>query len=247
MASRYLERPAHPSLHDVVVCTWIDRPSEERHPVLPDACIDLVWDGRELRVAGPDTRPSPIVSHQTFVGLRFQPGAAPAMLGLPASELVDRTVGLAELWGDAALRLQQRLVDDPPATAEALEQAVRSRVDDAPAVDPVVRGLLSLLAHQPARRGTMAELAHELGVSERTLRRRCEAAIGYGPKMLARVLRFRRAVRLIGAGRSLAETAQVAGYADQAHLSHDLHHFAATTPGDVRRRPPVLSANGLRS
>jgi len=51
----YSERPARDALADLVVCTWIDPAAEERHPVLPDACIDLVWDGAELRVAGPDT------------------------------------------------------------------------------------------------------------------------------------------------------------------------------------------------
>jgi AraC-like DNA-binding protein len=38
----------------------------------------------------------------------------------------------------------------------------------------------------------VTEVAGELGVSERQLQRRVCDAVGYGPKMLARVLRFRR-------------------------------------------------------
>ena len=56
-----------------------------------------------------------------------------------------------------------------------------------------------------------------LGVSERALRRRVTAAVGYGPKRLARVLRLRRALALAGAGSPLADAAYEAGYADQAH------------------------------
>ena len=38
----------------------------------------------------------------------------------------------------------------------------------------------------------VAELGSALGVSERQLRRRFADAVGYGPKTLARVLRFQR-------------------------------------------------------
>jgi hypothetical protein len=73
--------------------------------VLPDACIDIIWDGASVFVAGPDTGPVPIVPRdsQFFAGLRFLPGRAPGFLGVPASELLDSRVTLADLW--AAHRL----------------------------------------------------------------------------------------------------------------------------------------------
>jgi len=55
MARSYLEFSVQAVLADRVVCTWIDR-RNGLHPVLPDACIDLVWDGEQLGAAGPDTR-----------------------------------------------------------------------------------------------------------------------------------------------------------------------------------------------
>ncbi|MFC7566230.1 helix-turn-helix domain-containing protein [Actinomadura namibiensis] len=54
------------------------------------------------------------------------------------------------------------------------------------------------------------------------MRRRAVAAFGYGPKTVQRVLRFQRALRLARAGRPLAEVAQVAGYADQAHMANEV-------------------------
>ncbi len=48
-----------------------------------------------------------------------------------------------------------------------------------------------------------------LGVSERQLRRRFEDAVGYGPKTLARVLRFQRFLALASGGGELARLALV--------------------------------------
>lgn len=57
-------------------------------------------------------------------------------------------------------------------------------------------------------------MAAELGVSARQLQRRVTEVVGYGPNMLARVLRFRKLQALPAA--PLAEMALDAGYADQA-------------------------------
>jgi AraC-like DNA-binding protein len=72
--------------------------------------------------------------------------------------------------------------------------------------------------------------ALDLGVSERQLRRRFEDAVGYGPKTLARVLRFQRFLALAAGGGDLARLALSAGYADQAHLTRECRRLAGRTP-----------------
>ena len=70
----------------------------------------------------------------------------------------------------------------------------------------------------------VSSVARDLGMSERQLHRRCVAAVGYGPVLLRRVLRFRRFVSRIdadGALDDLAVLAAEAGYADQAHLTRE--------------------------
>jgi transcriptional regulator GlxA family with amidase domain len=83
------------------------------------------------------------------------------------------------------------------------------------------------------------EIGDSLGVSERQLLRRFRAAVGYGPKMLARVLRFQR-FATAGWGASeettLARLAADAGYADQAHLARDCRQLAGVAPGVVLGR-----------
>ena len=82
-------------------------PAPARLRILPDGCLDLLWDGSRLFVAGPDTMAR---WHQgdpgaSYVALRFSGGAGPALLGVPADELRDRTPGLDELWPAAAARV----------------------------------------------------------------------------------------------------------------------------------------------
>jgi AraC-like DNA-binding protein len=82
------------------------------------------------------------------------------------------------------------------------------------------------------------ELADDVGLSVRQLRRRCHAAVGYGPKTLQRVLRFQRFVRLIDAPAGppdLAAAAAQSGYADQAHLSRECVALSGLTPVGLAR------------
>jgi transcriptional regulator GlxA family with amidase domain len=88
--------------------------------------------------------------------------------------------------------------------------------------------------------GPVHDVARDLGMSDRQLRRRFHAAAGYGPKTLARILRFRRFVAAVDAGRSdLAGLAFDAGYADQPHLTRETRRLAALSPRELvaQRRP----------
>jgi AraC-like DNA-binding protein len=82
---------------------------------------------------------------------------------------------------------------------------------------------------------SVATTAERLGLSERQIRRRCQAGFGYGPKTLARILRFRRAVGLARAGAPFAEVAVVTGYADQAHLAREVRALSGAPLGVLTR------------
>jgi transcriptional regulator GlxA family with amidase domain len=65
-------------------------------------------------------------------------------------------------------------------------------------------------------------------VSERQLNRRMLTAVGYGPKLFARVARLRRLVELPVDW--LAARALAAGYANQAHMSDEVRRLTGATP-----------------
>ncbi|MEC3997739.1 helix-turn-helix transcriptional regulator [Actinacidiphila sp. DG2A-62] len=197
--------------------------------VLPDGCMDLLWCEGELLVAGPDTV-AYVASARVgtrYAGLRFAPGSAPRVLGVPAKELRNRRVPLDALWGDGpARRLAERAAEDPAAALDAwAARRVLRMAGEETSGDAARRGERRLPAEIAARlaagRG-VAEVAAAVGLGERQLRRRCEDAFGYGPKTLARVLRLQRALELARGGLPFASVAADAGYADQPHLAREV-------------------------
>ncbi|MEU0068338.1 helix-turn-helix domain-containing protein [Streptomyces sp. NPDC006332] len=203
---------------------WTSTPSgSAAGPVLPDGCMDLLWNEGRLLVAGPDThayvtpdRPS------EWAGFRFYPGTAPALLGVPAHELRDRRVLLADLRPAAEVRRLTAQVNAAADPASGLEQVALCWAAATEPPDPLLRRLVTALdAGSP-----VAATADELGLGARQLHRRSLASFGYGPKTLARVLRLQRALALARAGVPFAETAARSGFADQAHLARDVRELA---------------------
>ncbi len=205
-----------------------DGVSDSDLPVLPDGSIDLLWIDGRLSVAGPDTRayrPEPGFADR-IAGIRFYPGTAPALLGVPAHELRDARVDLADLWSPADLRSASDLIGSASSPAAGLESIARWRATEADAVDPKVRFIVTSL-----RSGnSVAATAEELQTGPRRLHRMSLAAFGYGPKTLARVLRMQRALALARGGMGLADVAVVAGYSDQAHMSRDIREYSGMSP-----------------
>jgi AraC-like DNA-binding protein len=243
-AQRYVERAPVPGLADVVSTVWIQEVTHDApaylHRNLPHGGTEIVCTiGAPPHVLGPLTGPhlEVLAPGTTIVGVRLRPGAAGALLGVPASELVDLSVPAEALWGRAGTALGDRVdaAGSPELALATLQCRVlaRRRTDDDP--DPLVTEAVRRLI--PGGDTGVAALPHLLAVSERNLRRRCQAAVGLGPKALHRTLRFQgflaRAQEAIGAGRAPATLAQLAvdaGYADQAHLTRECVRLTGTTP-----------------
>ena len=233
----YAEFPPDVAFRTGLHCLWVSvaPPCEaESIQVLPDACTDLVWQsGVGAFVAGPDTGPASTEwrPDTVFVGARFRPGAGGAALGVPLSELLDQRVDADDLPGVPRGRLPGSL--SPEEAMRRIAAIAAQMVTERPP-DRLVLEATRLLG----RPGARAELvAGQLGIGERQLRRRCQAAVGYGPRMLNRVLRFRRFVSRIDAGGAvdLATIAAEAGYADQAHLTRESNELAGLTPAALAR------------
>jgi AraC-like DNA-binding protein len=243
--SRYDELPPPPGLAPLVACLWRQHAGEDRiQRVVPDGCVDLLWisDGSHVRaeVAGPDTGVhfEPLAIGTSVAGVRFRPGAAADVLGLPLHALRDERVPLAEIWGSAAGELTERVLTAarPEATAA---QAVIDRLGDLPQGPGLPGGwppsgpaLAEALAGRSGP-GTVRQMAADLGLSERQLHRRCLIAFGYGPKTAQRVLRFQAALQDARLGRRLADVAAAAGYADQAHMSREVRELAGVPMTDL--------------
>ena len=201
--------------------------------IVPDGCIDIYWTGAGLQIAGPNTEALTITipGAAGLAGIRFHPGVAGRWLGVSASELVDRHQPLEEIWGRRAIdELSDRLANAASGTAAAtvLEHALIERLPQVAPADPVVEATAAAIGRAGrAAKSVVRDLIAEFGWSERTLRRHCHDAFGYGPKTLERILRFQRFLRRLPAARApLAVLAIEAGYADQAHLAREVRRLS---------------------
>src|SRR4051794_26075999 len=144
MPYRELRASGRPAPH--VACVWVrdPEPAARVHRVVPDGCADVVWiQGAGLRIAGPATGPvlSEVPPGSVATGVRFRVGAAGSALGVPARELLDRTVALEDVWGRTAVRLAERLdaAPSPEEAAATLAATVAQRLPPPDDLDALVR------------------------------------------------------------------------------------------------------------
>ncbi|MFF0991354.1 helix-turn-helix domain-containing protein [Kocuria nitroreducens] len=191
---------------------------EQRRPglvqVLPDLCQDLVWGA-----GGPSVVPRTVeVQHLSFdagahtVGVRLPVGAT--LRGLPQ--------GWSDsVWGDCR-------------DVEAAHDGLRNAVETGAlrwSVDGQAQRFLRW-ADQPCAR--IPQIAHALGMSERSLRRSCWQWFQANPVRVVRILRWWRFLSLLVSGPA-AEAAAVAGYADQAHAWREVRALTGYRVGELAR------------
>ena len=237
-----------PRLHAAL---WISEPdrdvpaagspeSETPRVIVPDGCMDLIVMGSTAVIAGADSTARTITTGPgRAVGLRFDPGVLPQLLRTSAAELANQVTPIAEVvTGVPSFRLGGSAGDDARELLDLAEAlASRTVIDRRPlalaralAQPRVPAGSLAFagsagFAGRPvfvgSGAGSIAEVAADFAYSPRQLRRLSAEWFGYGPKHLAKILRWRSARELIAAGHTRASAAALAGYADAAHLWRD--------------------------
>jgi len=239
----YQEHLPCPALAPYLACLWTChvRPEGQSmsHRVLPDNCIDILWQDSDPLggVAGmmstvievPFSRPV------RTIAVRFKPGAAAHFFHFPLHELIDLHPSLADLWDrESAERFADALWNKPLTDAQALAavqtlllRRLRTSTVRPGLVDAAVGAIEA--AHGALRIETLAET---LGVSRQHLASQFRARVGLGAKLFARVCRFQHASAAIrlGGERDWAALALDAGYYDQPHMIHEFRELSGGTP-----------------
>ena len=243
----YVEHAPPPALREYVECFWTrgGAPAPNaKHHVVPDGCIDVVlsYDSSAARenpslalAVGTMTRPLSIGSGEAaaYVGARFWPGRALPFLGIPAAEITDLRVSVADLWP----RDSQSLVDlqrgELGAWRTAFEQSLLSGLARARPVDRAVDAAVKAILRAGGNL-SIAPLAPALGVTRQHLARAFAVHVGVSPKTFARVARVRRvlAKARVASVVDWASLALDAGFYDQAHLSGEVREITGRTPSE---------------
>ncbi|CAM3880719.1 helix-turn-helix transcriptional regulator [Smaragdicoccus niigatensis] len=241
-SARYVEFAPPQPLRAYVQCLWARRSAAvpRTHLVFPDGCADIIATDSSVHIAGPmtvaesvDLGPRALVA-----GIRFRPGAASAALGVSAMTLLNSNPPIGGLWGREGDRMTSRLTSVESARERLilLADAMIARLPEIDEPDDIAITAGQQLTRQPEI--PIAEMASQLGLSERQLRRRISESVGYSPRTLARIMRFQRflAARESSPDSAIADLAASAGYADQPHLTRECRELSGLTPAQLLNR-----------
>lgn len=223
----YQEIALPASLRTVALCAWMFRlepgdPQEVVHTFPPDGTTNLLLtrfpDGtlQPLLVSPSLTAAMlPVACGFTFAGLRLRPEAASCITGEPPGMQPPRLLSLDSEMTGVWLDLEALM------NGQITWNRTMATLDGRQPSDPAITEAVSVLLSNGGTT-TMGELAAQLGLSERQVRRRFNAATGMSPKQYAGVQRLRRALILSLSEPSWAHIALATGFADQPHLARDI-------------------------
>jgi AraC-like DNA-binding protein len=175
-------------------------------------------DNTYLSLLGPQTKATtaPIPQDAEFFGIQLRHGVF--MPNLPAGELVDDAIHLPDATGTTVWL-----------DGSAWELPTYDNADVF--VNRLVRA--GLLVHDPIVEAALRGEVNDRSV--RSVQRRVLAATGLTLTGIQQIDRAQRAAELLDEGLSIAETVEVMGYSDQAHLTRSLKRFVGQTPGQIVR------------
>ncbi len=236
----YCELAPPPEIAEGVACLWIARESGIRKVkrVTPDGCADIIYtrwsSNSDLSFVGTMTRyrdfDQPFAG--CWVGIRFRPGMWNHLLRISGPEAADRMLPLEDFLGRKARELIRQLnsAEEPSECARILAKSIS-------AIQPAGRSpFQKAIGAMEKSHGQMTidEAAQAAGFSTRQFRRRCLEATGLSPKLLARIIRFRRASGLVvPMSGEHAGLAVDCGYTDQSHLIAEFQELAGQTPREM--------------
>ncbi|MCP4138014.1 MAG: helix-turn-helix transcriptional regulator [bacterium] len=241
---RYVHTYWHISSTEAVSPLYLNR-------VFPDGFTDIIFNcgdpfGNEDMgnsfIAGIMKQPITVALKGSIdvIGISFKPGCARAFLGLPLHEIADTRVRLADIRKDRSREIEDLLMNTGEINkrVELIEAYLLKIAMDNTVFDTSIEKTVALI-YQKSGQVSINELEFLTGFSGRQLERKFKTQVGVGPKILSRIVRFKRALTLLSnKDATLVDTALDMGYSDQAHFSREVKSFSGLTPGALIHKKP---------
>lgn len=194
-------------------------------------------DRHRLHVVGARERFADVdCNHRLFtVGARLRAGAVPALFGVPAHELTNRSLSAELLVRSGVAAMMRFSDDDPRAACDQVIRFVRELTHRGNPVDARA-GSASRLA--PHGTSGVAQFSNELGVSDRAVRAWSAHHLGIGLKRYLTIRRLHAAIesRLSEPHTTWSRIAAANGFADQSHLVRDCRSLLGESPSEFLAR-----------
>ena len=166
-----------------------------------------------------------------LAGVKLDPRALRALIGMPLSEFRDSTVACADLGVPALSELEERIANlrTVDQLASVFDQFFLRRMTDEFREENAVSHLLERIR---ATRGSQSILqwAREHRVDPRTLERRFVAQMGMTPKQFARIERFKHSYHRLGTQQSGKGRTYLEPYYDESHFNREFRQYLGMSP-----------------
>ena len=245
------QRPSE-ALAPFVDYYWIPRWDLRGQPpheqtVLPHPNVHLVFEASGAGIFGVDRRlfTRSLSGLGLAFGVRFTAGGFRPFWQAPISQLTDRVVPAARLFGPRAEKTRQAIIGDFDVDDGVMigyaEALLRSVIPERDPLAEQAAALVSRITDDPGLR-RVDQLSASSGLTVRTLQRLFADYVGVSPKWVMRRARLHEAAERAGSGEPVdwATLASDLGYADQAHLTRDFTVTIGVPP--ARYAAATLSA-----
>ena len=167
-------------------------------------------------------------------GLQFHPGGIYPFIDFPSIQLTNNIFSITRLWGESASQLTKQLVSTDKTVEERiriLDRFLLEQLSGNTSIDPVFEEAVSTIINAKGNI-IIDEVSKAIHLSNRQLERKFKEKIGITPKLLCRILRFRRVFEHLTdfSDDSWVSTALTCGYYDQSHFIHDFKTFTGLSP-----------------
>ena len=217
--------------------------------VLPHPNVNLVFEASGAGIFGVDRRlfTRSLSGLGLGFGVRFTAGGFRPFWQAPISQLTDRVVPAARLFGPRAEKTRQAIMDDFASGGFDVADGVMIGYAEAlllsvlPEREPLAEQAAALVARitdDPGLR-RVDQLAASSGMTPRTLQRLFADYVGVSPKWVMCRARLHEAAERADGGEPVdwAALASDLGYADQAHLTRDFTVTIGVPPSRYAAAP----------
>jgi AraC-like DNA-binding protein len=223
------------------IVSWDRRgQAPHRQETLPFPSVHLALERGNSRIVGVVRgKFSVLLREQGMVfGIKFRPGGYYPFVSIPISQITDRTIGLAYVFGEDGTALEAAVCaqTEEAKMVEHAEQFLRARL---PAPDPQVELINQIVDCVVDDRAivTVDNLVARFGLTKRTLQRMFSQYVGVSPKWVIMRYRLQEAAEQMAAGAitSWTKLALDLGYFDQPHFIKDFKMIVGQTPAEYAR------------
>lgn len=206
--------------------------TSDKLSLVPDLCIDIVFVCNPNKPKGylcgslSECKDVLFQTGYDYFGVRLLPEHSIMDTQFLLGQLMDNKIPFSEIWNhrieivDAianASSFQERI--------SIVEQEIIPHLSELKHFSLIVSYCMRKLYESNGQISINA-LAEEVGYSERYIRKNFEKFIGVSPKLVARIIRFQQALKLIGTSSSnMLDIVEQCGYYDYSHLFYELKEF----------------------